>query len=49
MLKAFDPFRFVLVALSGWMNQRHLQMIEYLREENSVLHEQNGWSASSSE
>jgi hypothetical protein len=35
MLKPFDPFRFVLVALSGWMNQQHLQMIEYLREENA--------------
>ena len=42
MLKAFDPFRFILVALSGWMNQRHVQMIDYLREENRVLREQLG-------
>src|SRR3954462_1894821 len=37
-----DPFRFVLIAVSGWMNQRQLQMIEYLREENRVLREQLG-------
>jgi putative transposase len=28
-----DPFRFLLVAIAGWMNQRQLQMIEYLREQ----------------
>jgi transposase InsO family protein len=28
------------MALSGWMNQRHLQIIDYLREENRVLREQ---------
>ena len=37
-----DPFRFVLIALAGWMNQRQLQVIEYLREENRVLREQLG-------
>jgi hypothetical protein len=37
-----DPFRFVLIAVAGWMNQRQLQMIEYLREENRVLREQLG-------
>ena len=37
-----DPFRFLLIALSGWMNQRQLQMIDYLREENRVLREQLG-------
>jgi transposase InsO family protein len=42
MLTALDPFRFLLVALSGWMNQRHVEMIEYLREENKVLREQLG-------
>jgi hypothetical protein len=42
MLKAMDPFRFVLIALSGWMNQRQLQVIDYLREENRVLREQLG-------
>src|SRR5215472_13642512 len=37
-----DPFRFVLIAVSGWMNHRQLQVIEYLREENRVLREQLG-------
>jgi hypothetical protein len=40
MLKVMDPFRFVLIAMSGWMNERQLQMIDYLREENKVLREQ---------
>ena len=39
MLKIIDPFRFVLPAVSGRMNQRHVQMIDYLREENKVLRE----------
>jgi hypothetical protein len=33
------PFRFLLIAVSGWMNHRQLQVIEYLREENRVLRE----------
>src|SRR4051794_10073625 len=37
-----DPFQFVLIAVAGWMNQRQQQMIDYLREENRVLHEQLG-------
>jgi putative transposase len=37
-----DPFRFLLIALAGWMNQRQLLMIDYLREENRVLREQLG-------
>ena len=37
-----DPFRFLLTSLAGWMNQRHLQAIDYLREENRVLREQLG-------
>jgi len=32
----------VLVAVAGWMNQRQLQVIDYLREENRVLREQLG-------
>jgi hypothetical protein len=39
MLKPLDPFRFLLIAVAGWMNQHHLQVIDYLREENRVLHE----------
>lgn len=38
----FDPFRFLLISVAGWMNQRQLQMIEYLREEKRVLREQLG-------
>src|SRR6516165_2904519 len=37
-----DPFRFLLIAVSGWMNQRQLEVIDYLREENRVLREQLG-------
>src|SRR5215467_9411297 len=37
-----DPFRFVLIALSGVMNDRQLLLIDYLREENWVLWEQLG-------
>lgn len=40
MFERLDPFRFVVLALSGWMNHRHLEMIDYLREENRVLREQ---------
>lgn len=42
MSKLLDPFRFLLVTVAGWMNQRQLQVIEYLREENRVLREQLG-------
>jgi putative transposase len=37
-----DPFRFVLISIAGWMNQRQQDAIEYLREENRVLREQLG-------
>ena len=42
MLQGLDPFRFVLIAVAGWMNQWEYQMIDYLREENRVLREQLG-------
>src|SRR4051812_13717008 len=42
MPRVLDPFRFLLIAVSGWMNQHQVQMIEYLREENRVLREQLG-------
>ena len=42
MSRALDPFRFLLIAVAGWMNQRQLQVIDYLREENRVLREQLG-------
>ena len=35
-------FRFILIALSGWMNDRQSLLIDYLREENRVLREQLG-------
>ena len=34
--------RSIPVSPFGWMNQRHVEMIEYLREENKVLREQLG-------
>ena len=42
MTKSLDPFRFLLITVSGWMNQQQLQLIDYLREENRVLREQLG-------
>src|SRR5258706_12514305 len=42
MSRTLDPFRFVLIAVAGWINQRQLQAIDYLREENRVLREQLG-------
>jgi putative transposase len=42
MPTTLDPFRFVLIAVAGWMNQHQLQVIDYLREENRVLREQLG-------
>src|SRR6185369_5056318 len=40
MPRVLDPFRFVLISVAGWMNQRQQQIIDYLREENRVLREQ---------
>lgn len=42
MTRLLDPFRFLLIALSGWMNGRQSLLIDYLREENRVLREQLG-------
>jgi hypothetical protein len=42
LTKSLDPFRFLLIAVSGGMNQQQLQLIDYLREENRVLREQLG-------
>jgi len=33
MQKTLDPFRLLLIAVAGWMNQRQQQVINYLREE----------------
>jgi len=37
-----NPFQFVVIVLTGWMNQGQQNVIEYLREENRVLREQLG-------
>src|SRR5215470_1235517 len=42
MSKVLDPFRFVLIAVGGWMNQNQQLAIDYLREENRVRREQVG-------
>ena len=42
MRTVLDPFRFVVVAVAGWMNQHQQHVIEYLVEENRVLREQLG-------
>jgi putative transposase len=42
MPKTLDPFRFLIIAVAGWMNQQQQHAIEYLREENRVLHSQLG-------
>ena len=42
MLRALDPFRLLLIAVAGWMNQHQLLVIDYLREENRILREQLG-------
>jgi len=42
VLRVLDPFRFVLIAVAGWMNQQQRQVIDYLREENRVLRGQLG-------
>ena len=40
MSRSFDPFRFLLIAVAGWMNQEQQQIVDYLREENRVLRAQ---------
>ncbi len=42
MRTLLDPFSFLVVSLSGWMNQRQQNVIHYLIEENRVLREQIG-------
>ena len=39
MPRVLDPFRFLLIAVAGWMNQQQQFAIDYLREENRVLWE----------
>jgi hypothetical protein len=42
MRSGLDPFQFIVIAISGWMNQYQHRAIEYLIEENRVLREQIG-------
>ena len=42
MSRLLDPFQFLVISIAGWMNQRQLHAIEYLREENRILREQLG-------
>ena len=42
MRRALDPFRFLRIAVAGWMNEHHLLAIDYLREENRILRAQLG-------
>ena len=42
MASVLNPVRFIMIALSGWINQHQLLIIDYLREENRVLREQLG-------
>ena len=42
MRPGFDPFRLLLVALAGRLNQQQQDVIDYLQEENHVLREQLG-------
>ena len=42
MQPRLDPLSFLIVSLSGWMNQHQQDVIDYLMEENRVLREQMG-------
>ena len=38
----WTPWRFMLVAIAGWMNRQQQEAISYLREENRILREKLG-------
>ena len=42
MPRTLDPFRWSLFAVAAWMNHKQQQIIDYLREENRILHAQLG-------
>jgi putative transposase len=42
MVPLWHPFRILLVALAGWINQQQRDVIDYLQEENRILREQLG-------
>jgi hypothetical protein len=37
MRASLDPFSFLVVSMSGWLNQKQQRVIDYLVEENRVL------------
>lgn len=42
MRSVLNPFQFVVITISGWMNQHQQRVVDYLLEENRVLREQMG-------
>ena len=42
MSRLMDPFRFVLITVAGCVNQRHIEIVACLRQENRVLRKQLG-------
>jgi hypothetical protein len=40
MPRTLDPFRLLRFAVAGWMNHEQQQILDYLREENRILHVQ---------
>jgi hypothetical protein len=36
------PLHFLLLVFAGWVNRRQLEIVEFLQEENRVLHKQLG-------
>ena len=42
MPRVLNPFRFLVISVAGWMNQRQPTDDRFLREENRVLREQLG-------
>ena len=42
MRTILTPFTFLVAVLTGWLNERQRQAVDYLREENRVLRQQLG-------
>ena len=42
MCFGFDPFRLLLISVSGWISHEQHEVIDYLQEENRVLRQQLG-------
>ena len=49
MPTVLDPLHCLLIALAGWIIERQLHVIKYLREENRFFREQLGGRLSLSE